>query len=123
MSAPRRPPSVNERLGQLARQFLVHSFLYYRLGESVIGDAAFDQLADELRGLRQANPDAPLPYARLLEPVLGPEASGHRLSQYPPEIISTAFKLLYAASGSQADFAEFTARRGYTAQLHPSQEG
>ena len=114
-------PTLNERLGRLARQFLVHSFLYYRLGETVIGDSAFDLLTEELRALRQANPDAALPYAGLLEPLLGPEASGHRIAHYPPEIISTAFKLLYATSGAQVDFAEFTTRRGYTVQLHPSQ--
>ena len=119
MSAHTPTQSVAERLGQLARQFLVHSFLYYRLGESVIGDAAFDRLAEELRMLRETHPTAPMPYAALVAPLLGPEASGYKLSHYPPEIISTAFKLLYATSGTQVDFAEFTARRGYTAQINP----
>ena len=35
--------NVHARLKQRALQFLVHSFLYYRLGEPVIDDAAFDR--------------------------------------------------------------------------------
>jgi hypothetical protein len=39
-------------LNRRALQFLVHSFLYYRLNEPVLGDEAFDAVASELRRLR-----------------------------------------------------------------------
>ena len=104
------PPDPN----RLARQFLVHSFLYYRLGESVIGDDAFDRIAESLRRERAANPKAEMVYAKLLDPVLGPEATGHQIRDYPPEIISTAFKLLYAHSAPEMEMAEFVERRGYS---------
>jgi hypothetical protein len=110
---------VEPRLGRLARQFLVHSFLYYRLGESVISDEAFDRLAEELRTLRAGHPQARLPYAELLDPLLGPEASGFQIRAYPPEIVSTAFKVLYAATSPEVDFTEFVERRGYRAELQP----
>lgn len=105
---------VQERLGRLARQFLVHSFLYYRLGESVISDAAFDRIAGELRRLRAEHPDADLPHAAVLEPALGPEGSGFAIRSYPPEIITAAFKVLYASESPDVAFPEFVERRGYT---------
>ena len=100
-------------LRQRARQFLVHSFLYYRLNESVIGDEAFDRVAGELRQLRQKHPQAELPFAELLEPALGPEGSGFQIRRYPPEVVTTAFKLLYAHQSPDEDFREFVERRGY----------
>ncbi len=101
------------RLRQLAQQFLVHSFLYYRLGESVLGDGPFDRLAEALRRLREAHPAAAMPHAKLIDPVLGPEASGHQVRDYPPEIITMAFQLLYAETHPEVPFEEFVERRGY----------
>jgi NAD-dependent DNA ligase len=101
------------RLRQLAYQFLVHSFLYYRLGESVIEDAAFDRMADDLRRLREAHPAAAMPHANLIDPVLGPEASGHQVRDYPPEIITLSFQLLYGETHPEVEFEEFVERRGY----------
>ena len=100
-------------LHQRARQFLVHSFLYYRLGEPVLSDSAFDRLAQELTELHAALPDVALPYAEVLEPALGPEASGYAIRTYPPEIVTTAFKVLYAYAAPEVDFAEFVAHRGH----------
>ena len=37
-----------ETLNRLIRQFLVHSFLYYRLDESLISDQQYDELAQGL---------------------------------------------------------------------------
>ena len=34
-----------ETLNRLIRQFLVHSYLYYRLDESLISDQQYDELA------------------------------------------------------------------------------
>ena len=102
-------------LRQRALQFLVHSFLYYRLGESIVSDEFFDQVAEELRALRSKHPEAEMPYAEVIDPALGPEASGFRIRKYPPRIISTAFKLLYAFTATEMDFPEFLERRGFGA--------
>jgi len=101
------------RLKQRALQFLVHSFLYYRLNESLIEDDAYDRIAEELRTLRAKHRDAEMPFADVIDPLLGPEASGFQIRHYPPQIVSTAFHLLYAAHGGDADFREFAERRGY----------
>ncbi|MBI3992562.1 MAG: uroporphyrinogen-III synthase, partial [Candidatus Lambdaproteobacteria bacterium] len=106
-------PEIGETLSRRARQFLLHSFLYYRLGESVIGDEAFDRNTEELRALRAAHPRAPMPYAELIDPALGPEASGYQIRRYPPEIVSAAFKVLYAATHPDLSFEEFVTGRGY----------
>ena len=109
------------QLQQRALQFLVHSFLYYRLGESIVSDEFFDQVAEELRALRSKHPEAEMPYAEVIDPALGPEASGFRIRKYPPRIITTAFKLLYALSNPEVEFVEFVERRGYTAELQPKE--
>lgn len=114
---PAASPDVTARLARLARQYLVHCFLYYRLNEPVLEDEEFDRIAHELRALRQAHPDAKMPYAELLDPILGPEVSGFQIRDYPPEIISTAFKLLYAVNSPPVDFVEFVERRGYKTRL------
>lgn len=104
-------------LQRRARQFLVHCFLYYRLDEPVISDEAFDRIAEELRALHVRHPRESLPYAELLEAALGPEGSGFAIRSYPPEIVTAAFKLLYATANPDVDFHEFVERRGYTAEL------
>lgn len=110
------------RLRRLARQFMVHSFLYYRLGESLIGDQEFDRLAEELRAGQATHPDLELPFADALKPALGPEASGFAIRDYPAAVISDAFKLLYAETSPEVDFAEFVERRGYRAEIQPAPE-
>ena len=114
-------PDASEEalLRRKALQFLVHSFLYYKLGEPVVSDSFFDQLSEELRSLREKYPEAEMPYTDLIEPALGPEASAFQLKTYPPRIISTAFKLLYTVNAPDMDFMEFVERRGYQAQLDP----
>lgn len=114
-------PEVTARLARLAHLFLVHCFLYYKLDEPVLGDERFDRLAEELRTLREQHPKLDMPHAALVDPQLGPEGSGHRIRTYPPEIVTTAFKLLYAMTGPEVDFVEFVERRGYRALLHPGQ--
>ena len=101
------------RLNRLAHQFLVHSFLYYRLGETLLTDAEFDRLADELRALRSQMPAAPMAHAQIVDPALGPEASGYRIKDYPPPIITTAFQLLYQHLHPPIAFPEFVERLGY----------
>ncbi len=108
-------------LRQRALQFLVHSFLYYKLGEPAVSDGFYDRIAEELRKLREAYPDAEMPYAKFIDPALGKEGSGFAIRGYPPEIISSAFKLLYATSETEVDFVEFVERRGYQAILNPEE--
>ncbi|HEX7928571.1 MAG TPA: hypothetical protein VF678_13340 [bacterium] len=111
------PPEVAEQLARLARQYLVHCFLYYRLDEPVAGDAEFDKIAKGLRKLRLGWPKAPMPHAAVIDPVLGPEVSGFQIRKYPPQVISDAFKLLYAINRPSVEFTEFVERRGYKAEL------
>ncbi len=110
-------PDILAQLRQLALQYLVHCFLYYRLDEPVIPDEQFDQIARDLRKLRQAYPRAEMPHADVIDPVLGPEVSGFQIRAYPPPVIAAAFKLLYDASNQQVEFVEFVERRGYRAEL------
>ena len=100
-------------LEQRALQFLVHAFLYYRLNEPVVDDAFFDRIAEDLRGLRGRIPEADMPHAALIDPVLGPEGSAFSIRRYPQEIITTAFKVLYLANDPGVEFREFVERRGY----------
>jgi NAD-dependent DNA ligase len=105
------------RLKRRALQFLVHSFLYYRLDEPVIPDEAFDEIVRELRRLRAAHPKAEIPHAKLVDGALGPEDTAFQIRHYPPEVITAAFKLLYAQQQPEVGFVEFVERRGYRAHL------
>ncbi|MNC98278.1 hypothetical protein D3C83_161890 [compost metagenome] len=58
-----------------------------------------------------------MPHADVLDTILGPEVSGFQIKRYPPEIVSTAFKLLYAATAPGVEFNEFVERRGYRVEL------
>lgn len=107
-------------LNQRARQFLLHSFLYYRLGESVVSDPFYDRITEELRELRKKHPKASIPHGKLIDAQLGAEASGFAIKEYPPEIISSAFKLLYAVNSPPVEFAEFVEQRGYRAEHAPN---
>ena len=110
------PEDPSARLARLARQFLVHSFLYYQLNESVISDEEFDRLTEQLRSLRSATPQAPMPFGPVVDPALGPEGSGFLIRDYPPPIITAAFRLLYdhqTRLGLDIPFDEFVQRKGY----------
>ena len=102
---------------QRARQFLVHSFLYYRLGESVVTDAFYDHITGELCALRRKYPMAKIPHRELIDTHVGAEASGFAIKDYPPEIVSAAFKLLYAVNTPPMEFAEFVEQRGFVAKF------
>ena len=104
-------------LTRRALQFLVHSFLYYRLDEPVISDEAFDRITQDLRRLRKAQPQAACPHAKLVDEALGPEDTAYQIRHYPPGIITSAFKLLYGQQQPEIGFVEFVERRGYRAQL------
>jgi hypothetical protein len=50
-------PSVTEKIQQRRYQMLVHSYLYYELGENIISDYQFDYWAKELVDLQEQYPE------------------------------------------------------------------
>lgn len=50
-------PTIEERILQRRMQMLVHSYIYYECGTSIIADAKFDKWAYELRDLQQEYPE------------------------------------------------------------------
>ncbi len=108
-------------LQQRIFQFLVHSFLYYQLGESLISDQQYDRLCKDLNtslasSSEQTGSNA-IPYLNLVQK-LGPEASGFSIKKYPPAIISIAIHLIYQENyARRISFADFVARHGYRFEL------
>ena len=108
---------MNLLLRQKLSQFLVHSFIYYHLNESLIRDREFDDICSELRELLQTYQEEKIPYRNLAEPALGDEASGFYIRDYPSRIISTSLHLLYQLRyREQMPFTQFLERYGYRAQ-------
>lgn len=48
---------VAERITQRRKQILVHSVLYYRMGESIVPDHKWNEWARELASLQEQYPD------------------------------------------------------------------
>lgn len=98
------------------RQFLVHSFLYYQLDESIIGDHEYDMLVNEIKDLiknQEENQDDYI-YKSIIENSLGAEGSGFSIRKYPQEIISTSLHLLYQQKYKQTKtFEMFLKSYGY----------
>lgn len=92
------------------RQFLVHSFLYYQLNESVISDEKYDSICKELVELQQKHPHT----GKYFDKCRGLEDSGSgyylRKYDYPEEIITTALRLLWE---EDVPFHEFVESWGY----------
>lgn len=49
--------SIEGKINQRRRQFLVHSFLYYRMDKTIISDEKFDKWARELYSLQLQYPE------------------------------------------------------------------
>ena len=104
---------MNSLLQQRLRQFLVHSYLYYKLDESIISDTEYDRICMELRELLKKHPEADLHFRKIAEKALGDEASGYSIRQYPPSIISVSMHLLYQNNyRQQMSFTHFLERFG-----------
>ena len=102
---------------QLALKFLVHSFLYYQLGESVIGDSEYDKLCVELKKVIKT--DKNIPHYDIIKNALGDEASGYSIptKAYPQEIISTSLHLLYQDQyKDKVSLKDFLKSYGYGAE-------
>ena len=106
---------MSELIQKKIRQYLVHSFLYYQLDESIIADSHYDQICKEvLKLLKNHTSLSILPYEELVKKTLFDDASGFSIKQYPAEIISSAFHLLYQYNGVESTkFGSFLARFGY----------
>ena len=100
---------------QKVRQYLVHSFLYYQLDESLISDNYYDQICNEILDFKERVPDKYfVPYQDLVTESLAGNASGFSIRKYPSEIISSALHLLYQHNYSKSlPFRAFLARFGY----------
>ena len=81
----------------------------------MVTDAFYDHITEELRALRKKYPMAEIPHRELIDAHVGAEASGFAIKEYPPEIVSAAFKLLYAVNSPPQEFAEFVEQRGFVA--------
>jgi len=100
---------------QKIRQYLVHSFLYYQLNESIISDKHFDSICKEILNFIQKNSgDYSLPYQSLLTNSLSDDASGFTIRKFPAEIISSSLHLLYQKNfRNSISFNTFLSRFGF----------
>lgn len=105
------PPLLQQKI----RQFLLHSFLYYQMDESIISDKHYDALCLELMELLQQHPQSEKdPLRELVESSLDHESSGFSIRNYPPTIISAAIHCLYQSKyATLMSFPEFLQRSGY----------
>lgn len=114
---PRLTEDPASLIARRHRQLLLHSFLYYHVGETLIDDATFDEWRLQLVELHRQYPDlaSKAPYASLCQ-VFIESPSGYSIKEkdYPPEIVSTAIHLLYQTKYKTVeDFETFCARRGF----------
>ena len=107
---------MNELIQQKIRQYLVHSFLYYQLDESIISDSNFDQICKDVAKLISDNSyNDSLPFHDLIKSNLTENFSGFSISNYPPEIVTAGLHLLYQTSYVDSmSFETFLSRFGYS---------
>jgi NAD-dependent DNA ligase len=48
--------STKEKINQLRYKMMIHSYIYYRLGDSIIDDSDFDRWGNELVALQEKYP-------------------------------------------------------------------
>jgi len=90
----------------------VHSFLYYKVDESILEDTEYDLLVTDLRKLIKGQKE--YIYKEIIEDSLGAEGSAFSIRKYPPEIVSTAFHLLYNERYKEAkSLTDFLKTYGY----------
>ena len=107
---------MSKLIQQKIRQYLVHSFLYYQLDESIISDSHYDEICAEVLQLMETHTGSSLmPYQELVKKSLSEDASGFSLRKYPVEIISSALHLLYQHNAVKSmTFDTFLTRFGYS---------
>ena len=103
----------------LSRRFLVWSYLYYQLDESLVSDGEYDKLCVELKNEIREDFGRDYYYAREIieKHFSSDEASGYSIKRkdYPPEIVSTAMHLLYQSKyvKQNISFEKFLSMHGY----------
>ena len=107
---------MSELIQLKMRQYLLHSFLYYKLDESIIADRHYDDICAEVLHLIKAHKGSSLlPYQELVIKSLSEDASGFSVRKYPAEIISSALHLLYQHNAVKSmSFDTFLTRFGYS---------
>lgn len=105
---------IKETLAQRQRQFLVHSYMYYVLDDSIISDTKYDRICKDMVRLMEAYPleakESPY-YDICIE--CGTAGSGFYIEKYPPQIITTALRLLYNKKDRLESFPQFVGRWGF----------
>ena len=100
---------------RLERMFLVHSFLYYKLDQSILPDANYDILCKNIFSILREHPDIAVTtkyYEICFQ--CGDTGSGYYIQNYPSEIITAAFHVLYQQRKPSESFAAYIGRWGYT---------
>ena len=103
-----------EELSRLQRQFLVHSYLYYQMDDSVIKDSRYDRICKDMVSMMKRRPGEAKysPYYDLCIGC-GSSGSGFYIETYPPEIITTSLRRLYHHKKPPEDFGEYIKRFGF----------
>ncbi|MGL4819730.1 MAG: DNA ligase LigA-related protein [Bacilli bacterium] len=85
---PTRP--TESHVLRVTKQFLVHSYIYYKLDDSIIDDSMYDEICKELFSYK--------PYVKQYKDLIDPldeSGSGFYILDYPPEIRTVAHQLHY----------------------------
>lgn len=101
-----------EELNRYQRQFLVHSFLYYKCDESIIPDPVYDAWCKRLVEAMQSDIAPQSDFYELCKG-LDSSGSGYYIKDYPPQIVTTSLRLLYHHKNPNEDFNQFIGRWGY----------
>lgn len=107
-----------EHMWRYQQQFLVHSYLYYVLNESLISDHQYDWVCKRLYEMTNEYPmvSKELPYHDICSG-LDASGSGYYIQEYPEKIRATALRLLWLKKkeeGLLEDFPRFISRWGFT---------
>ncbi len=88
---------IKSKIRRRRRQIIVHSCIYYRLGDNIISDYQYDMWAKELGKLQQEYPELSKQVPDFYEAFKDFNVectSGYQLPIYLPEVIKKAEQLL-----------------------------
>ena len=112
-------PSNRETFNRLVHRFLIHSFIYYKLDDSIIEDHQYDEICIMLAGFKGSDMFREHKYYHYIKNI-DSSASGFYIDVFPKPIITTAFRLLYNRTNRYNDFEQLVTDYGY--QLEPWRE-